>query len=163
MTSDRYIFNTDSVLCAMCLYIWSNGHFLLTYNTDSKEAGGKLKSIRSSSWVRVLLSLLAFLVLFLPGFDLAAAGTRRVSHPRVLVANEQKPYYCHVVFGRSWTLVDYDWNKRREFYHSQEMFVSKIELKSLCDYYFDGKGKAIRPMIVVLMARALNIHSNRAG
>ncbi|XP_029978718.1 all trans-polyprenyl-diphosphate synthase PDSS1 [Sphaeramia orbicularis] len=44
----------------------------------------------------------------------------------------------------------------------KELFVSK-ELKSLCDYYFDGKGKAIRPMIVVLMARALNIHSNRAG
>ncbi|KAM9332493.1 all trans-polyprenyl-diphosphate synthase PDSS1 isoform 2-T3 [Pholidichthys leucotaenia] len=44
----------------------------------------------------------------------------------------------------------------------KELFVSK-ELKSLCDYYFDGKGKAIRPMIVILMARALNIHSNRAG
>ncbi|KAM7369697.1 hypothetical protein PAMP_011001 [Pampus punctatissimus] len=45
----------------------------------------------------------------------------------------------------------------------KELFVSKEELNSLCDYYFDGKGKAIRPMIVVLMARALNIHSNRAG
>lgn len=45
----------------------------------------------------------------------------------------------------------------------QELFVSKEELKFLCDYYFDGKGKAIRPMIVVLMARALNIHSDRSG
>lgn len=45
----------------------------------------------------------------------------------------------------------------------KELFVSKEELKFLCDYYFDGKGKAIRPMIVVLMARALNIHSNREG
>ncbi|XP_029955223.1 all trans-polyprenyl-diphosphate synthase PDSS1 [Salarias fasciatus] len=45
----------------------------------------------------------------------------------------------------------------------KELFVSKEELKNLCDYYFDGKGKAIRPMIVVLMARALNIHSNRSG
>ncbi|XP_030612462.1 all trans-polyprenyl-diphosphate synthase PDSS1 [Archocentrus centrarchus] len=45
----------------------------------------------------------------------------------------------------------------------KELFVSKVELKSLCEYYFDGKGKAIRPMIVVLMARALNIHSDRAG
>ncbi|XP_029313576.1 all trans-polyprenyl-diphosphate synthase PDSS1 [Cottoperca gobio] len=44
----------------------------------------------------------------------------------------------------------------------KELFVSK-ELKSLCHYYFDGKGKAIRPMIVVLMARALNSHSNRSG
>ncbi|KAL2085683.1 hypothetical protein ACEWY4_019003 [Coilia grayii] len=45
----------------------------------------------------------------------------------------------------------------------KELFVSKTELKALCDYYFDGKGKALRPMIVVLMARACNIHSNRAG
>ncbi|KAM9712930.1 all trans-polyprenyl-diphosphate synthase PDSS1 isoform 1-T1 [Menidia menidia] len=45
----------------------------------------------------------------------------------------------------------------------KELFVSKKELKYLCDYYFDGRGKAIRPIIVVLMARALNIHSNRAG
>ncbi|XP_042254902.1 decaprenyl-diphosphate synthase subunit 1 [Thunnus albacares] len=45
----------------------------------------------------------------------------------------------------------------------KELIVSKEELNSLCDYYFDGKGKAIRPMIVVLMARALNIHSNRDG
>ncbi|XP_034416199.1 decaprenyl-diphosphate synthase subunit 1 [Cyclopterus lumpus] len=45
----------------------------------------------------------------------------------------------------------------------KELFVSKEELKSLCDYYFDGKGKAIRPMIVILMARALNAHSNRSG
>ncbi|XP_070708994.1 all trans-polyprenyl-diphosphate synthase PDSS1 [Pempheris klunzingeri] len=52
----------------------------------------------------------------------------------------------------------------KSFYEDikRELFVSK-ELKSLCDYYFDGKGKAIRPMIVVLMARALNIHTNRAG
>ncbi|KAK0141390.1 Decaprenyl-diphosphate synthase subunit 1 [Merluccius polli] len=42
----------------------------------------------------------------------------------------------------------------------KELCVSGSELRSLCDYYFDGKGKAFRPMIVVLMARALNIHSN---
>ncbi|KAG9356107.1 hypothetical protein JZ751_000951 [Albula glossodonta] len=45
----------------------------------------------------------------------------------------------------------------------KEMFVSKSELKALCEYYFDGKGKALRPMIVVLMARACNLHSNREG
>ncbi|KAM4533759.1 all trans-polyprenyl-diphosphate synthase PDSS1 [Odontesthes bonariensis] len=45
----------------------------------------------------------------------------------------------------------------------KELFVSKKELKYLCDYYFDGRGKAIRPIIIVLMARALNIHSNGAG
>ncbi|KAJ8272613.1 hypothetical protein GJAV_G00091290 [Gymnothorax javanicus] len=45
----------------------------------------------------------------------------------------------------------------------REMLVSKKELQSLCEYYFDGKGKAIRPMIVVLMARACNLHSNHDG
>ncbi|KAM8823566.1 all trans-polyprenyl-diphosphate synthase PDSS1 [Spinachia spinachia] len=45
----------------------------------------------------------------------------------------------------------------------KELLVSKEELKVLCDYYFDGKGKAIRPMIVVLMARAVNAHSDRSG
>ncbi|XP_017560958.1 decaprenyl-diphosphate synthase subunit 1 [Pygocentrus nattereri] len=45
----------------------------------------------------------------------------------------------------------------------KKLLVSKAELKALCDYYFDGKGKAFRPMIVVLMARACNIHSNRQG
>ncbi|XP_060725543.1 decaprenyl-diphosphate synthase subunit 1 isoform X2 [Tachysurus vachellii] len=45
----------------------------------------------------------------------------------------------------------------------KKLLVSKAELKALCDYYFDGKGKAFRPMIVVLMARACNIHSNRDG
>ncbi|XP_012670692.1 decaprenyl-diphosphate synthase subunit 1 [Clupea harengus] len=45
----------------------------------------------------------------------------------------------------------------------KELFVSKKELKALCDYYFDGQGKSFRPMIVVLMARACNIHSNGAG
>ncbi|KAG2458301.1 AB1IP protein, partial [Polypterus senegalus] len=44
---------------------------------------------------------------------------------------------------------------------TKELFVSKAELKCLCDYYFDGKGKALRPMIVVLMARACNFHSNK--
>ncbi|XP_015209486.2 all trans-polyprenyl-diphosphate synthase PDSS1 [Lepisosteus oculatus] len=43
----------------------------------------------------------------------------------------------------------------------KELLVSKLELKSLCDYYFDGKGKAFRPMVVALMARACNVHSGR--
>ncbi|XP_042328727.1 all trans-polyprenyl-diphosphate synthase PDSS1 isoform X1 [Sceloporus undulatus] len=33
----------------------------------------------------------------------------------------------------------------------------------MCEYYFDGKGKAFRPMIVVLMARACNFHHNSSG
>ncbi|XP_077100333.1 all trans-polyprenyl-diphosphate synthase PDSS1 isoform X1 [Siphateles boraxobius] len=45
----------------------------------------------------------------------------------------------------------------------KQLLVSKAELKALCDYYFDGKGKAFRPMIVILMARACNVHSNKEG
>ncbi|XP_060778534.1 decaprenyl-diphosphate synthase subunit 1 isoform X2 [Neoarius graeffei] len=45
----------------------------------------------------------------------------------------------------------------------KKLLVSKAELKALCDYYFDGKGKAFRPMIIMLMARACNVHSNRDG
>ncbi|XP_032642111.1 all trans-polyprenyl-diphosphate synthase PDSS1 isoform X2 [Chelonoidis abingdonii] len=44
----------------------------------------------------------------------------------------------------------------------KELLVSTAELREMCDYYFDGKGKAFRPMIVVLMARACNIHHNNS-
>ncbi|XP_043365421.1 all trans-polyprenyl-diphosphate synthase PDSS1 isoform X4 [Dermochelys coriacea] len=45
----------------------------------------------------------------------------------------------------------------------KEFLVSTAELREMCEYYFDGKGKAFRPMIVVLMARACNIHHNNSG
>ncbi|XP_039377774.1 all trans-polyprenyl-diphosphate synthase PDSS1 isoform X3 [Mauremys reevesii] len=45
----------------------------------------------------------------------------------------------------------------------KELLVSTAELGEMCEYYFDGKGKAFRPMIVVLMARACNIHHNNSG
>ncbi|KXJ81054.1 hypothetical protein RP20_CCG022134 [Aedes albopictus] len=32
------------------------------------------------------------------------------------------------------------------------------ELKKIAVYYFDGQGKAIRPMVAMLMAKALNYH-----
>lgn len=44
----------------------------------------------------------------------------------------------------------------------QELHISTRELKDMSEYYFDGKGKAFRPIIVVLMARACNIHHNNA-
>ncbi|XP_062067150.1 all trans-polyprenyl-diphosphate synthase PDSS1 isoform X4 [Lepus europaeus] len=42
----------------------------------------------------------------------------------------------------------------------KELLISTAELKEMSEYYFDGKGKAFRPVIVVLMARACNIHHN---
>lgn len=32
------------------------------------------------------------------------------------------------------------------------------ELYEIATYYFDGQGKAIRPMVGILMARAINYH-----
>ncbi|XP_039213592.1 all trans-polyprenyl-diphosphate synthase PDSS1 isoform X1 [Crotalus tigris] len=45
----------------------------------------------------------------------------------------------------------------------KELRISTTELKEMCDYYFDGKGKALRPIIVALMARACNFHHNNSG
>ena len=36
--------------------------------------------------------------------------------------------------------------------------TDRPELKEICDYYFDGTGKAIRPMIICCMARVLSMH-----
>lgn len=44
----------------------------------------------------------------------------------------------------------------------QELLVSTTELKEMSEYYFDGKGKAFRPVVVVLMARACNVHHNNS-
>ncbi|XP_071100762.1 all trans-polyprenyl-diphosphate synthase PDSS1-like [Haliotis cracherodii] len=44
----------------------------------------------------------------------------------------------------------------------KEIVTDSSELAEIAGYYFDGKGKAFRPMIVLLMARACNIH-NDAG
>lgn len=40
----------------------------------------------------------------------------------------------------------------------KELNAEDAELRSLAQYYFDGQGKAIRPLIVTLMARAINFH-----
>ena len=43
----------------------------------------------------------------------------------------------------------------------KELWTEKPELEEIASYYFDGQGKAFRPMIVVLVARALNYHITR--
>ena len=40
----------------------------------------------------------------------------------------------------------------------KELWTKRPELEQIAGYYFDGQGKAFRPMIVVLVARALNHH-----
>jgi decaprenyl-diphosphate synthase subunit 1 len=36
--------------------------------------------------------------------------------------------------------------------------TTEPELRTIATYYFDGQGKALRPMIAILMARAINYH-----
>ncbi|XP_029502247.1 all trans-polyprenyl-diphosphate synthase PDSS1-like isoform X2 [Oncorhynchus nerka] len=84
-----------------------------------------------------------------------------------LLYSTPKPCYCKRIHSDAklkdpFTLAQKDLNHLYDDI-KKELFVSKSELKSICDYYFDGKGKAFRPMIVVLMARACNSHSSRDG
>nr|XP_014015334.1 unnamed protein product [Salmo salar] len=88
-------------------------------------------------------------------------------HKSRLLYPTQKPCCCKRIHSDAklkdpFALAQKDLNNLYEDI-KKELFVSKSELKSLCDYYFDGKGKAFRPMIVVLMARACNSHSNQDG
>ncbi|RWS27527.1 decaprenyl-diphosphate synthase subunit 1-like protein [Leptotrombidium deliense] len=43
----------------------------------------------------------------------------------------------------------------------KELWTERPELEEIASYYFDGQGKAFRPMIVVLIARALNFDVRR--
>ncbi|KAH8332340.1 hypothetical protein KR074_001452 [Drosophila pseudoananassae] len=39
--------------------------------------------------------------------------------------------------------------------------TSQPELDTIASYYFDGQGKALRPMVTMLMAKAINYHLNK--
>lgn len=39
--------------------------------------------------------------------------------------------------------------------------TNQEELHTIATYYFDGQGKALRPMVAILMARAINLHISR--
>lgn len=41
--------------------------------------------------------------------------------------------------------------------------TSNEELRTIATYYFGGQGKALRPMVAILMARAVNQHKGRDG
>lgn len=41
------------------------------------------------------------------------------------------------------------------------MHTNNNQLLSIATYYFDGQGKALRPMVTALMARAINCHMNK--
>lgn len=39
--------------------------------------------------------------------------------------------------------------------------TTQEELQPISTYYLDGQGKAIRPILTILMARAINYHKGR--
>lgn len=44
-----------------------------------------------------------------------------------------------------------------------ELNTNQDELRTIATYYFDGQGKALRPMVAILMAHAINYHLNNNG
>ncbi|XP_015588460.1 decaprenyl-diphosphate synthase subunit 1 [Cephus cinctus] len=40
--------------------------------------------------------------------------------------------------------------------------TTQEDLKTIATYYFDGQGKALRPMVAILIARAINYHKERS-
>ncbi|KAK8404172.1 hypothetical protein O3P69_000324 [Scylla paramamosain] len=54
------------------------------------------------------------------------------------------------------SLVDTD--LRHMFDDIKKELESQFELQEIAKYYFDGQGKAVRPLITVLMSRAINTH-----
>jgi len=39
--------------------------------------------------------------------------------------------------------------------------TNQQELIQIAEYYFDGQGKAMRPMVTLLMGKAINYHIHR--
>ncbi|XP_063840864.1 all trans-polyprenyl-diphosphate synthase PDSS1-like [Scylla paramamosain] len=54
------------------------------------------------------------------------------------------------------SLIDTD--LRHMFDDIKKELESQFELQEIAKYYFDGQGKAVRPLITVLMSRAINTH-----
>jgi len=63
----------------------------------------------------------------------------------------------------AFTLVAPDISRLTDGIHAEldEQLKSNSELSSLSKYYFDGKGKAIRPVIALCIGHAYNHHTNR--
>nr|XP_022321878.1 decaprenyl-diphosphate synthase subunit 1-like isoform X1 [Crassostrea virginica] len=43
---------------------------------------------------------------------------------------------------------------------NKKLCTQMLELREMAQYYFDGQGKTFRPLIVLLMAKAINMHQN---
>jgi geranylgeranyl pyrophosphate synthase len=54
----------------------------------------------------------------------------------------------------------YDFVRYIDLIHLQTFSTQMSELREMAQYYFDGQGKTFRPLIVLLMAKALNVHEN---
>lgn len=48
-------------------------------------------------------------------------------------------------------------------FHFQALTNTHPELRLIAQYYFSGEGKAVRPVITMCMARAINYHLDQTS
>lgn len=103
---------------------------------------------------------------------------RRWDHNFCRIANDKSNTFYSDFCGIRHFLLKMNWNKifvessRHPLcqgrwvltvLHLQELIknTEREQLRTISTYYFGGQGKALRPMIAILMARAINYHKER--
>ncbi|XP_042204143.1 all trans-polyprenyl-diphosphate synthase PDSS1-like [Homarus americanus] len=84
------------------------------------------------------------------------AGCRQVSTSGQGLRHQQEPGRQEDADTHPAALTDAD--LMHMFSDITKELQSQFELYEIAKYYFDGQGKAVRPMITVLMSRAINSH-----
>ncbi|KPI91293.1 Decaprenyl-diphosphate synthase subunit 1 [Papilio xuthus] len=93
------------------------------------------------------------------GMGPAAAGAvRRLASSLQSTSTGSLPDYGTQIVD-PYRLLEDDLNGIYEDIRSElERNTNQAELNTIATYYFDGQGKALRPMVAILMARAVNYH-----
>lgn len=100
---------------------------------------------RNDSSPRSLLEAQLSLLIALKGLSNESSLADTVRPYRKIICNFIKCIYIISLYG----LQELRWNTNQE------------ELHTIATYYFDGQGKALRPMVAILMARAINHHMHK--
>ncbi|CAH0702923.1 unnamed protein product [Spodoptera exigua] len=94
------------------------------------------------------------------GFSAAASSglVRRLASSLQSTSTGSLPDYGTQIVD-PYRLLEDDLNGIYEDIRSElERNTNQSELNTIATYYFDGQGKALRPMVAILMARAVNYH-----
>ncbi|CAG4993421.1 unnamed protein product [Parnassius apollo] len=88
----------------------------------------------------------------------AAGAVRRLASSLQSTSTGSLPDYGTQIVD-PYRLLEDDLNGIYEDIRSElERNTNQAELNTIATYYFDGQGKALRPMVAILMARAVNYH-----